>query len=92
MKTSSISAASLIACVALFAFDTPAQAQNNAREAADTLRALNIQIGEAQRDGNRRRVHQLQDRFMQVQREWGVRPSPGPAHYKHKHKHRSWRR
>ena len=55
-----------------------ARAQGNAQEAADMLRALNIQIGQAKLEGNDARVSLLQNRYLDIQRKWGVRPSPGP--------------
>ncbi len=63
----------VLAGVLLFA--TPSMAQSTAKEAADMLRALNIQIGEAQRAGNRERVSQLQARYLDIQRKWGVHPT-----------------
>jgi hypothetical protein len=79
MKKPTTALTLLAALLFLLGFGTPAHAQADAQEAADMLRALNIQIGEAQRAGNKERVHLLQNRFMDVQKKWGVRPSPGPA-------------
>jgi|GEM_PF-5576652 len=73
----------ITALLAVFAFllvpTTPARAQGNAREAADMLRALNIQIGEAKLAGDLQRVQLLQNRYLDIQKKWGVRPSPGPG-------------
>lgn len=60
---------------ALLLTASSASAQSNAKEAADMLRALNIQIGEAQRAGNKERVSQLQARYLDIQKKWGVRPT-----------------
>ncbi len=78
MKTHSTITALLLAFVLLLAPGAPARAQGNAQEAADMLRALNIQIGEAKLDGNRERVALLQSRYLDIQKKWGVRPSAGP--------------
>jgi hypothetical protein len=78
MKTHCTLTAFLAAIALLLCQGTSARAQNNAQEAADTLRALNIQIGEAKLAGNDARVKLLQNRYLDIQKKWGVRPSPGP--------------
>jgi hypothetical protein len=79
MKTHSTFAAMFLAAFAILLIPTgSAHAQGNEREAADMLRALNIQIGQAQRAGDLERVKLLQNRYIDIQRKWGVRPSPGP--------------
>src|SRR5262245_40030055 len=68
----------IVALATLGTFCARSEAQGTAREAADMLRALNIQIGEAQRAGDRQRVSLLQNRYLDIQKKWGVEPSPGP--------------
>jgi len=81
MKTRSTFTALALAFVALLAGGTSAHAQRTAKEASDTLRALNIQIGEASLAGDKARVQLLQNRYMDIQRKWDVDPTPGPRRH-----------
>jgi hypothetical protein len=81
MKTHTPVTPLFTALAALVVFSVPTQAQNSEKEAADMLRALNIQIGQAQQGGNRARVSQLQKRYLDIQKEWGVHPSPAPRRH-----------
>lgn len=76
MKTSFTHYSLLLAAAAAFFTLSPrAEAQRNAQEAAEMLRGLNIQIAEAGRAGNRERVSQLQNRYLDIQKKWGVQPA-----------------
>ncbi len=77
MKTHSTIAVLLAAFAFLLIPAGPARAQGTPQEAADMLHALNIQIGQAQRAGDLERVKLLQNRYMDIQKTWGVRPSQG---------------